>query len=185
MSVEEEVLRAIQGDHEAFAALIAVSANRLVALAGRILRDPDRAEDATQEAVVRAWSELPRLRDPARFEAWLRRMVVNACYDEGRRRRRRAEVPLLHLAKHQVLDPTAGFVDTERIDRAVRRLPVEQRTTLVLQHHFGMSHVEIAEALGVPVGTVKSRIRYGTAAMRAALDADDRTVVETGPRKSA
>jgi len=104
MSVEE-VERAMTGDHDAFAALIGASSNRLYALASLILRDSDRAQDATQEAIVRAWRELPRLRDPARFEAWLRRMVVNACYDEGRRTRRRAEVPLVHLARHQTLDP--------------------------------------------------------------------------------
>ena len=174
MSVEE-VERAMRGDHDAFGALIGASANRLYALASLILRDADRAQDATQEAIVRAWRELPRLRDPERFDAWLRRMVVNACYDEGRRTRRRAEVSLLHLSDHQTGDTmTTQFAEAERIDQAFRRLPLEQRTTLVLQHQFGMSHVDIAETLGIPVGTVKSRIRYATAAMRAALEADDR-----------
>ena len=106
-------------------------------------------------------------------------MVVNACYDEGRKTRRRAEVSLVHLADHQTVDPTTRFAESERIDRAFRRLPLEQRTVLVLQHQFGMSHVEIAETLGVPVGTVKSRIRYGTAAMRASLEADDRVAAQT------
>ena len=173
MSVEE-VERAMRGDHDAFAALIGASANRMYALASLILRDSDRAQDATQEAVVRAWRELPRLRDPERFQAWLRRMVVNACYDEGRRTRRRAEVSLIHLAEHQTADTTTRFAESERIDRAFRRLPLDQRTTLVLQHQFGMTHGDIAETLGIPIGTVKSRIRYGTAAMRASLEADDR-----------
>jgi RNA polymerase sigma-70 factor (ECF subfamily) len=173
MSVEE-VERAMRGDHDAFAALIGGSANRLYALASLILRDTDRAQDATQEAVVRAWRELPRLRDPERFDAWLRRMTINACYDEGRRTRRRAEVSLVHLADRQTADTTGRFAESDRIDRAFRRLPLEQRATLVLQHQFGMTHGEIAETLAIPVGTVKSRIRYGTAAMRAALEADDR-----------
>ena len=73
------------GDHDAFAALAGAAADRLYGLARMILRDPDRAEDATQEALVKAWRELPRLRDPDRFEAWLRRLLVNACYDEARR----------------------------------------------------------------------------------------------------
>src|SRR4029078_1922449 len=94
----EEVERAMRGDHDAFAALIGASANRMYALASLILRDTDRAQDATQEAIVRAWRELPRLRDPERFEAWLRRMTVNACYDEGRRTRRGAEGSLIPLA---------------------------------------------------------------------------------------
>ena len=181
MSVEE-VERAMRGDHDAFAALVNASANRIFALASLILRDSDRAQDATQEAIVRAWRELPRLRDPERFEAWLRRMVVNACYDEGRKTRRRAEVSLVNLADHQTIDPTTRFAESERIDRAFRRLPLEQRTVLVLQHQFGMSHVEIAETLGVPVGTVKSRIRYGTVAMRAALEADDRVAAQAAGR---
>ena len=181
MSVEE-VERAMRGDHDAFAALVGASANRIFALASLILRDSDRAQDATQEAIVRAWRELPRLRDPERFEAWLRRMVVNACYDEGRKTRRRAEVSLVHLADHQTVDPTTRFAESERIDRSFRRLPLEQRTVLVLQHQFGMSHVEIADTLGVPVGTVKSRIRYGTAAMRASLEADDRVAAQTEGR---
>jgi RNA polymerase sigma-70 factor (ECF subfamily) len=184
MSVEE-VERAMRGDHDAFAALIGSSANRLYALASLILRDTDRAQDATQEAIVRAWRELPRLRDPERFEAWLRRMVVNACYDEGRRTRRRAEVALVHLADRQVVDSTARFAETDRIDRAFRRLPLEQRTVLVLQHQFGMSHGDIAESLGIPIGTVKSRIRYATAAMRASLEADDRGASRSAGERTA
>jgi RNA polymerase sigma-70 factor (ECF subfamily) len=175
----EEVDRAMHGDHDAFAALINASANRLYALASLILRDTDRAQDATQEAIVHAWRELPRLRDPLRFEAWLRRMVVNACYDEGRRLRRRAEVSLVHLDDRQVADPAPGLAETDRIERAFRRLPIEQRTALVLQHHLGMSHADIAKTLGVPIGTVKSRIRYGTAAMRSSLEADDRGPLAT------
>ena len=183
MSVEE-VERATRGDHDAFAALIGASANRLYALATLILRDSDRAQDATQEAIVRAWRELPRLRDPERFDAWLRRMVVNACYDEGRRIRRRAEVSLVHLADGHVVDSTATFGETDRIERAFRRLPLDQRTALVLQHQFGMTHPEIAETLGIPIGTVKSRIRYATAAMRASLEADDRTVASPAERSA-
>ncbi len=120
----------MRGDHDAFAALIGASANRLYALASLILRDTDRAQDATQEAIVRAWRELPRLRDPERFEAWLRRMVVNAYHDEGRRARRRAEVSLIHMADRQVVDPTTAFAETDRIGRAFRRLPLDQRAAL-------------------------------------------------------
>jgi RNA polymerase sigma factor, sigma-70 family len=184
MSVEE-VERAIGGDHDAFAALIGASSNRMYALASLILRDVDRAQDATQEAIVRAWRELPRLRDPERFEAWFRRMVVNACYDEGRKLRRRAEVSLVHLADRQVVDPTTSLAETDRIERAFRRLPLEQRTTLVLQHRFGMTHGDIAETLGIPIGTVKSRIRYGTAAMRASLEADDRVASASANGRTA
>ena len=167
--------RAMHGDHDAFAALIGLATNRLFALACLILRDSDRAEDATQEAIVAAWRELPRLREPKRFDAWLRRLTVNACYDEARRVRQRAEISLVHIGDRTTVDSSGVFVEHDRVDRAFRRLPFDQRTVLVLQHHFDQSHTEIAETLGVPVGTVKSRIRYGTAALRASLDADDRT----------
>jgi RNA polymerase sigma-70 factor (ECF subfamily) len=175
-----DVLLAMRGDHDAFAALVGAASDRLYALACIILRDTDRAEDATQEAFVRAWREIPKLRDPERFDAWLRRLVVNACYDEGRRLRRRAEVSLLHLDQRSVVDTSSAFAETDRVDRAFRRLPLDQRVVLALQHYYDLSHVEIAETLGIPLGTVKSRVRYGVAAMRAQLDADDRVSVVEG-----
>ena len=177
--------RAMHGDHDAFAALIGQATNRLYALACLILRDTDRAEDAAQEAIVRAWRELPRLRDPEKFDAWLRRLTVNACFDEARRVRRRAEVSLIRLEERQTADPAGAYVEHERVDRAFRRLPFDQRTVLVLQHHFDLSHGEIADTLGIPIGTVKSRIRYGSAALRASLDADDRSSLPASDRTSA
>lgn len=181
----EVVSRAMHGDHDAFAALIGLATNRLYALACLILRDADRAEDAAQEAIVAAWRELPRLRDPEKFDAWLRRLTVNACFDEARRVRRRAEVSLVRLGERSTADPAGAFVEHDRVDRAFRRLPFDQRTVLVLQHHFDLSHTEIAETLGIPLGTVKARIRYGSAALRAELDADDRpSLVASGGRSA-
>ena len=180
-----EVELAMHGDHDAFASLIGAATSRLYALACLILRDSDRAEDSTQEAIVRAWRELPRLRDPGRFDAWLRRLVVTACYDEGRKVRRRAEVSLLSVVDHRGADLSSALVERDRIERAYRRLPIDQRTVLVLQHHFALSHVEIAATLDVPIGTVKSRIRYAVAAMRAALDADDRATLPVDTARPA
>jgi RNA polymerase sigma-70 factor (ECF subfamily) len=169
-----DVERAMRGDHDAFTALVAPASGRLYQLACLILRDSDRAADALQEAIVHAWRELPRLRDPERFDAWLRRLVVNACYDEARRVRRRAEVALESGGVRPIDGEVANLDERDRIERAFRRLPLEQRAVLVLQHHMAMTHPEIAEALGLPLGTVKSRIRYATSAMRASLEADDR-----------
>ncbi len=76
------------GDEEAFASLIRMAGDRLMAIAFRILRDVDRAEDAVQQAIVTAWRELPALRDPDRFGGWLYRILVNACYVEARKTRR-------------------------------------------------------------------------------------------------
>jgi RNA polymerase sigma-70 factor (ECF subfamily) len=177
--------RAMHGDHDAFALLVAGSANRLYALAALILGDRDLAEDAAQEAIVRAWRELPRLRDPEKFDAWLRRLTVNACFDETRRVRRRAEVSLARVTHHGTTDPSRQVVEHDRIDRAFRRLPLDQRTVLVLQHHLALSQTEIAESLGIPIGTVKSRIRYAVASLRASLDADDRVPDAALDRTSA
>ena len=180
-----DVLQAMHGDHDAYAALVGAASSRLYALACLILRDSDRAEDATQEAFVRAWRELPRLRDADRFDAWLRRLVVNACYDEARRVRRRAEVTLFSVGERSVIDTSASMAESDRVERAFRQLPLDQRTVLVLQHYFSLTHVEIAETVGVPLGTVKSRVRYGVAAMRAALEADDRSGSTNAERRSA
>lgn len=174
----------MRGDHDAFAALIGAASTRLYALACLILRDSDRAEDAAQDAFIRAWREVPRLRDPERFDAWLRRLVVNSCYDEARRSKRRAEVTLRSVGERSVIDTSNAFAETDRVERAFRRLPLDQRSVLVLQHYFSLSHVEIAETLALPLGTVKSRVRYGIAAMRAAMEADDRGATEAGRRSA-
>ena len=169
-----DVERAMTGDHDAFAALAAANVDRMYGLARLILRDVDRAEDATQETLVRMWRELPRLRDPDRFRPWLRRLLVNACHDEGRRIRRRAEVVMLAEYGPAIGDGSAEVVDRDRLDRGFRRLPLEQRVVLVLNHLEGLTHAEIAATLDLPLGTVKSRLRYAMDGMRAALEADDR-----------
>jgi RNA polymerase sigma-70 factor (ECF subfamily) len=174
-----DVRRAMDGDHDAFAALANAHVDRMYALARLILRDADRAEDATQEALVRAWRELPRLRDPERFTVWIRRLLVSACYDEGRRMRRRAEVTWLTDHDRASADETSGVIDRDRLDRAFRRLPLEQRVVVVLNHVEGLTHEEIAASLGLPLGTVKSRARYALAGLRSALDADERPAAET------
>jgi len=180
-----DVLLAMRGDHDAFAALIGAASNRLYALACLILRDSDRAEDATQEAFVRAWREIPRLRDADRFDAWLRRLVVNACYDEARRVRRRAEVSLISVGERATGDTSSATAESDRVERAFRQIPLDQRTVLALQHYLDLSHTEIAETLDLPLGTVKSRLRYGVAAMRAALESDDRATLVAIAGRSA
>jgi RNA polymerase sigma-70 factor (ECF subfamily) len=181
-SEASDLARAMAGDHDAFAALANANVDRMYALARVIVRDADRAEDATQEALVRAWRELPRLRDPSRFQAWLRRLLVNACYDEGRRIRSRSEIVLLADHHPAVADDSTGVIDRDRLDRAFRRLPLEQRVVAVLNHVEGLSHDEIATTLGIPLGTVKSRMRYALAGLRSALEADDRAPVRAEPR---
>ena len=180
----ELVRRAQQGDHEAFDALAGEAYDRLFALAHRILRDPERGKDAVQECLVRAWRDLRGLRDPDRFDAWLHRLLVNACYDEARRRKARAfEVHLLPIERAAPSHPYDEIADRDQLERGFRRLPVEHRAVLVMHHYLGLRLPQIADVLGVPEGTVRSRLHYATGAMRAVLEADARpTLVAQGGR---
>jgi RNA polymerase sigma-70 factor (ECF subfamily) len=181
----ELVEHARRGDHDAFEALASVAFDGLYALAQRILRDADLTDDAVQECLIRAWRELPRLRDASRFDAWLRRLLVNACYDESRRARRRTvEIRVLPLDRAGGRDSAAELADRDELERGFRRLSVEQRAVLVMTHYLGMRAGEIAETLGIPAPTVRSRLLYATAAMRAVLEADARpTLVAEGARR--
>lgn len=176
MAQRELVELARNGDREAFSALAASVVDRLYATAVLILRDHSMADDATQETIVRVWRDLPTLRDPDRFDAWLRRLLVNACHDEGRRRRhRRPEVTLLPSHEPSIGDSSIGLAERDQLERGFRRLTPDHRTAIVLHHYTGLSLAEVAEAIGVPVGTVKSRIHHATLALRAALEADARS----------
>ena len=169
-----------QGDEEAFADLARAVGDRLMAIAYRILRDVDRAEDAVQQALVTAWRELPSLRDDDRFDAWLRRILVHACYAEARRRRTwAANVRVLPTDGPAGRDDMATVLERDLLERAFRRVSPEQRAIFVLHHYVGLTLAEVADELGVPLGTVKSRLHYATQALRAALDADARTVPST------
>lgn len=171
------------GDREAFAILARTHGDRLMAIAQRILRDVGRAEDAVQQALVIAWQELPNLRDPDRFDAWLQRLLVNASYAEPRRSRDwNANVRLLPVDGPAGLDESISIDDRDRIDRGFRRLPPDQRAILVFTHYLDMTPTEIAERLGIPVGTVRSRLHYAHRAMRAAIEADERPVAVAGGR---
>lgn len=173
---------AIRGDEEAYAGLMAMAGDRLVAIAYRILRDLDRAEDAVQNALVSAWRDLPTLREPDRFEAWLTRILVRSCYAEAARSRRwTARLRVLPIDTPSPSDPMATVADRDRLDRGFRRLPTDQRAIVVLHHYLGWSQPEIAAALEIPLGTVKSRLFYATRALRAAIDADDRATSAERP----
>jgi RNA polymerase sigma-70 factor, ECF subfamily len=170
------VEQASHGDREAFGVLARVHGDRLYAIAHRILREIDRSEDAVQQALVIAWQELPRLRDPDRFEPWLHRILVRCCYSEARRRNEwREHVRVLPFDGPGGPDEYSALANRDQIDRGFVRLPPEQRAILVLHHYLGLTPTEIADTLGVPPGTVRSRLHYAHRAMRAALDADART----------
>lgn len=145
--------RARHGDEEAFGALVRMVGDRCIFVAHRILRDADLAEDAVQAALVRAWRELPTLRDLDRFDAWLHRILVHACYAEARRNRRHAaNVVLLEMDGPTGRDDFLSVNDRDQLDRGFKRLPPEQRAILVFHHALGMTMPEVAEHLGIPLG---------------------------------
>jgi RNA polymerase sigma-70 factor, ECF subfamily len=171
------VARAQRGDEEAFAGIVDAVGGRLHAVAHRILRDINLAEDATQQALLDIWRDLPDLRDPARFAAWSYRLLVRACYAEGRRNRQ--ATPNLRLLPTD--ESTAGeglseVVDRDQLERGFRRLSLEHRAVVVLHHYLDWPLEQVAETLGVPPGTVRSRLHHAMRGLRAALDADARPV---------
>jgi RNA polymerase sigma-70 factor (ECF subfamily) len=169
------VLDARDGNHDAFGVLVAGSIDRCYALAFRILRDVELSRDAVQGALLGAWEDLPSLRDPDRFDAWLTRLVVNACYAEARRERRWTAKIRLIPPEHPTLPDTATLIaDRDELERAFRRLPPEQRAVVVLHHYQGLSLEEVATTLGIPAGTARSRLHHATRQLRAGVDADAR-----------
>ena len=168
--------RAKRGDREAFSVLAGGAVDRLYAVARLILRDTDLAEDATQDALVRAWRDLPTLRDVERFDAWLYRLTVNACADIGRRKRRwRSELTIVPIEPAEP-DRAEELADRDQLERGLRRLSDAQRSILILTYYVGLTPTEAADVLDIPVGTAKSRLHYAIDALRAALAADERPV---------
>jgi len=171
----ELVGQAQRGDREAFDELARTTGDRCMAIAFRILRDFDHADDAVQEALLTAWREIRALRNPDRFEPWLHRILTNACYAEARRRRRWTEgIRLISVEPASGPDPYLTVDDRDLLERAFRRLTVEQRAVLVFHHFLGLPLPEVADRLGIPVGTVKSRMYHAKRALQASLDADAR-----------
>jgi RNA polymerase sigma-70 factor (ECF subfamily) len=173
--VQRDVVEAARGgDHEAFEALAIAAGDRLYAIATLALGDRQRAEDAVQETLVHAWRELPGLRDLDRFDAWLYRLLVNACADAGRYQRRWSTEVRMIRSEPTVEDDARALADRDQLERGFRRLRPDQRVVVVLHFYVGLPVPEIATTLGVPAGTVKSRLHYATETLRAALEADAR-----------
>jgi RNA polymerase sigma-70 factor, ECF subfamily len=179
----ELVKRAQRGDRAAFGQLAAEIATKFLAVSRRILRDIDLAEDATQQALVAIWRDLPQLRDPARFDAWSYRLLVRACYAEGRRTRTWS--PNLRILPADEPSESGGLdaiVQRDQLETAIRRLSVDHRAVLVLRHYADLPLEQVAQVLGIPLGTVNSRLHHAMRAMRAALDADARPMAAEATR---
>jgi RNA polymerase sigma-70 factor, ECF subfamily len=170
------VERAREGDHDAFTILLDVRLARLDAAARLIVRDPELARDAVQEACIRAWRDLPGLRDPERLDAWLHRLLVNACLDLVRRRKRRViEVELSPIDMPVATDASGALADRQLLDDALGRLDPQHRAVVALHYLLGMPLPEVATALRIPVGTAKSRLHYALVAMRRTVGLSEET----------
>jgi RNA polymerase sigma-70 factor (ECF subfamily) len=171
----ELVERARHGDPEAFAALVRGATPTLYGVAKLILRDPDRAHDAVQEALVLAWRHVRALRDPLAWDAWLYRLTVRECRRLARTSRRRDVVELHVLFDEEpstAADFPAGVAERDRLGRELERLPVDQRIVLVLHFYLDLPLTEVAEILGIPAGTAKSRLHRGLGSLRSSLRMD-------------
>jgi RNA polymerase sigma-70 factor (ECF subfamily) len=179
------VVRARQGDHDAFAELAGAAISRLDGAAWLILRDAEQAKDAVQNALIRAWRDLPTLREPDAFDAWLHRLVVRACLDEARRHRRHRltfELPTIEAPVPESLE--AIVAERDQLARGFVRLEPEMRAVIVLHHYLDLPLPAVADSLGIPLGTAKSRLHRALGLLRAALDADARPgpgLAEGGP----
>src|SRR3954465_14902175 len=161
------VEQARRGDREAFAVLVHQVSDSLYTVAQRILRDHGLAEDALQNALVLAWRRIPHLREPDRFEAWIHRILVNACYDESQRARPWvASVRVLPVDGPSTPDASAAFAGRDELEGAFPRLPVDQRAVFVLHHYLGLPLVEVAEILEIPEGPARARLHYSTPGLR-------------------
>ena len=182
--VDAELIgRAQRGDKGAYALLAARIADQFLSIARRILRDRDLAEDATQQALLTMWRDLPKLRDPARFDAWSYRLLVRACYAEARRTRHWApNIRLLPVDEPVVAEGLGMVVDRDQLERGFRRLSIDHRAVVVLHHYLDLPLDEVADVLGVPVGTVRSRLHHAMRGLRAALEADLRPTLREAVR---
>jgi RNA polymerase sigma-70 factor (ECF subfamily) len=168
-----------QGGRDAFTELMRLEGGRLYALAYRILRDRQLAQDAFQEAALAAWRRLPTLRDADRFEAWMQRVLVHACYAESRKRTRwTATVRLLEVDSSGAMESRSAIYDRDELERAFRKLSIDHRAVFVMHHYVGLPLVEVAERLGIPAGTARSRLHYATEALRQAITDDNTLAVE-------
>ncbi len=175
-------MRARGGDTDAFSALVTPSLGRMHAMARLILHDDTLAEDAVQDALVDAWRDLRGLRDPARFDAWLHRVTVHACYSHARRQSRHRVKEINMTAGEPVAphDAARAVELSDELERGLGRLPTDQRALLVLVYYLDLPVAEAADTLGIPLGTAKSRLHRAIAALRAELAAVARDTTMAG-----
>jgi RNA polymerase sigma-70 factor (ECF subfamily) len=168
----ELVRRAIEGDHDAFSSLVDSSVDRLHAVANLILRDPDRAQDAVQDALISAWKDVRALRDPDAWDAWTYRITVWSCYRMAKKDRRRNRVELKVVPDPEPSSPfdaPSALADRDLVERALSDLPIDHRAVVVLRFYVDLPLDAVADILDIPVGTAKSRLHRAIASLRGSM----------------
>jgi len=176
------VVRAQGGDRDAFEQIVGISFDRCYGVARRLLRDRQSAEDAVQQAMVTIWRNLPRLRDASRYDAWSYKLLLRACYAEYKKAPRRMPA----VVEGSPTEPRTGgdygaVIDRDQLERGFQRLSMDHRAVIVLHHYLDLPLDEVGRVLGIPTGTVKSRLSRALSEMRAALEADARPTPTSGP----
>jgi RNA polymerase sigma-70 factor (ECF subfamily) len=169
------VEQAREGVPGAYERLARESSRRLFLIAHRILRDTDAAEDAVQNTLVTIWRELPRLRDPERFDVWSYRIVTRASIVEAKRKRRTVRIGDITVAEPSMGDAAGSIAMRDLLERAFAQLTPESRAVLVLRYYIDLPNTDIAEVLGIPYGTVGSRLHRAIGDLRALLGPDQPT----------
>jgi RNA polymerase sigma-70 factor (ECF subfamily) len=176
------VIAARAGDGDAFMDLVQLETPEAFRLSLAILRHPFDAEDALQEAFVCAWRELPGLRDAERWSAWFRRITVNAAIDTGRRKKAHRIVALGFHEPPPTADSSAGLADRDEVSQAMGHLDANDRALLALRFGHDLELPDVAAALGIPLGTAKSRLHRALGRLRKELENVDEL---EGHRKSS
>jgi RNA polymerase sigma factor (sigma-70 family) len=171
-SLEDVVMAAQHGDRLAFTELARREGDRALQLAYVIVGSRSDAEEIVQDSLFQAWLDLPRLRDPTRWSAWFRRVLVNAARDRARRVIRLAEVPIDNVAWTLGAqgERFASVLDRDELRHALNRLAMDDRTIIALRYGADLEVPDIADALGIPLGTAKSRLHRALGRLRSILD---------------
>lgn len=182
------VERAQSGDRDAFSQLVKASTRRLFGLARLILHDPDRAEDAVQDAMLLAWRDLRALRDPDAWDPWVRRLTVNACYKAAGKHQRRTRLEVQVDAdpwSAQASDSASDIADREWVLSALDQLNLDQRAVIALHYYFDLPVKDVAEILDIPYGTAASRLHRGLESMRVTMRVEPGATPTRAPERAS
>jgi RNA polymerase sigma-70 factor (ECF subfamily) len=183
----ELVVKARDGDMEAYSDLVRLAHPRLFNVARLILRDSDRAGDAVQDALLLAWRHVRSLRDPDAWDAWLHRLTVRACYKVAKKERRRREIEVNvdpDPAMARVPDASIDVAEREWLMTELGRLDIDRRAVVVLHYFLDLTVDQVADILDIPRGTVASRLYRGLDQLRSSLSPEPRHATDSSAERA-